>query len=134
MRSNPSTARSGTQTEVFLLPANPFQIILAPWQRGIEKHLLQHRMFHDSWSFTFGNESRTDNALRQPGIANFDFSVFKKIPLEKVVFDFRVEAFNLFNRVQFGAPVTTAGSSTEGWITSVYNNPRLPQVSGRITF
>ncbi len=84
--------------------------------------------------FTFGNESRTDNALRQPGIANFDFSVFKKIPLEKVVFDFRVEAFNLFNRVQFGAPVTTAGSSTEGWITSVYNNPRLLQVSGRITF
>lgn len=84
--------------------------------------------------FTFGNESRTDNGLRQPGIANFDMAVFKKFSLERATFDFRVEAFNLFNRVQFGPPVTTVGSSTEGWITSQYNNPRLLQVSGRISF
>jgi len=84
--------------------------------------------------FTFGNESRTDNALRQPGIANFDLSVFKKITLERATFDFRVEAFNLFNRVQFGPPNTTVGNASEGQITTQYNNPRLLQVSGRISF
>ena len=84
--------------------------------------------------FTFGNESRTDNALRQPGIANFDLSVFKKITLERATFDFRVEAFNLFNRVQFGPPNTVVNNASEGQITSQYNNPRLLQVSGRISF
>jgi hypothetical protein len=84
--------------------------------------------------FTFGNESRTDNALRQPGIANFDLSVYKKFSLERATFDFRVEAFNLFNRVQFCPPNTQVGNSQEGWITSQYNQPRLLQVSGRISF
>ena len=86
-------------------------------------------------NFTFGNESRTDNALRQPGQANWDMSLFKDVPItEKAQFEFRAEAFNIFNRVQFGPPVTTVGSSTEGYITTQYNNPRLLQVSGRISF
>ena len=86
-------------------------------------------------NFTFGNESRTDNTLRQPGQANWDMSLFKDVPItEKAQFEFRAEAFNIFNRVQFGPPVTTVGSSTEGYITTQYNNPRLLQVSGRISF
>ena len=85
--------------------------------------------------FTFGNESRTDNQLRQPGIANWDLSLYKSVPIhEKAALEFRVEAFNLFNRVQFGSPVQTLGSATFGWITSQYNNPRLFQVSGRFSF
>ena len=86
-------------------------------------------------NFTFGNESRTDNKLRQPGQANWDMSLYKDLPItEKAQFEFRAEAFNVFNRVQFGPPVTTVGSSTEGWITAQYNNPRLLQISGRISF
>jgi hypothetical protein len=66
-------------------------------------------------NFTYGNESRTDNKLRGAGTANWDMSLFKDIPVqESMSLDFRVEAFNLFNRVQFGNPVTTLGSSTFG--------------------
>ena len=46
----------------------------------------------------------------------------------------RLEAFNLFNRVQFGAPNTSLGNSQFGWITQQFNNPRLLQLSGRFSF
>lgn len=83
----------------------------------------------------FGNESRTDNTLRTPGTANWDMSVFKDIPLhENLLFNFRVEAFNMFNRVQFGQPNVSVGNASFGSITSQYNNPRILQASGRITF
>lgn len=85
--------------------------------------------------FTFGNESRTDNTLRTPGAANWDMSLFKSVGLkENAKVDIRVEAFNLFNRVQFGSPDSVVGDSQFGQITTQYNNPRLLQISGRVTF
>jgi len=40
-----------------------------------------------------------------PGLANFDFSVVKNIPLtESKSLQFRAEAFNLFNRANFSRP------------------------------
>jgi hypothetical protein len=86
-------------------------------------------------NFTFGNEPRTDSTLRTPGTANWDMSLFKNFPIhENVSFDFRAEAFNLFNRVQFGSPNTQLGNGQFGWITAQFNNPRLLQVSGRLNF
>lgn len=86
-------------------------------------------------AFKFGNESRTDSQLRGPGVANWDISLFKQFPIhENVVLDFRVESFNSFNRVQFGNPDLTRGSSTFGVITSQLNNPRALQLSGRLSF
>jgi Carboxypeptidase regulatory-like domain/TonB dependent receptor len=85
--------------------------------------------------FDFGNESRTDNTLRTPGTANWDLSVFKDFPIhENLTFNFRVEAFNAFNRVQFGQPNVSVGNANFGSINSIYNNPRLFQVSGRVEF
>jgi Carboxypeptidase regulatory-like domain len=86
--------------------------------------------------FNFGDESRTDNTLRTPGVANWDMSLFKDIPIhENLTFNFRAEAFNLFNRVQFGQPASLAvGNTSFGSITSQYNNPRILQMSGRINF
>ena len=86
--------------------------------------------------FTFGNESRTDNTLRLPGIANWDFALFKDTHLtERIAFQLRVESFNLFNRVQFGGPGTSVGSlATNGQITTQANDPRELQLAGRITF
>ena len=86
-------------------------------------------------AFTYGNETRTDPVLRTPGQANWDMSLFKNIPIhENLTFDFRVEAFNLFNRVQFGSPNSTIGNAQAGIITSQYNLPRIFQVSGRFNF
>ncbi len=83
----------------------------------------------------FGNESRTDNTLRTPGTANYDLAVVKDFPIhENLMFHFRVEAFNAFNRVQFGQPNVSVGNASFGSITTQYNNPRLFQASGRIEF
>lgn len=85
--------------------------------------------------FTYGNESRTDNTLRTPGIANWDMAIYKNIPVhESVSLNFRLEAFNLFNRVEFGVPNTQIGTSTVGWITTQANTPRILQIAGRLTF
>lgn len=86
-------------------------------------------------NFRFGNESRTDNQLRAPGIANFDLALFKDTHItERLVLQLRVESFNLFNRVQFGAPNTSIGSAQVGQITTQVNDPRLLQLAGRINF
>ncbi|WP_213803512.1 TonB-dependent receptor [Granulicella sp. dw_53] len=85
--------------------------------------------------FTFGNESRTDNQLRLPGIANWDLALFKDTHVtERVVLQLRVESFNLFNRVQFAGPNTSIGSTQQGQITAQANDPRLLQLAGRINF
>ena len=86
----------------------------------------------------FGNESRTDPSLRGPGIANYDFAVFKRTAItERLKLEFRAEAFNIFNRVQFGQPnlqYTTAANSTFGVISSQLNQPRLMQMALRLAF
>ncbi len=52
---------------------------------------------------TFGGIGR--NALYGPGFGSVDFSVFKKTALtEKIFAEFRVEAFNLFNRTNYANP------------------------------
>ncbi len=86
-------------------------------------------------AFTYGNQSRTDSVLRTPGQANWDMALFKSIDFrEKAALELRLEAFNLFNRVQFGNPNTSIGNAQAGTITSQYNLPRIFQVSGRINF
>jgi hypothetical protein len=85
--------------------------------------------------FTFGNESRTDNTLRLPGVANWDLALFKETHVsERVALELRVESFNLFNRVQFSGPNTSVGSATNGQITAQANDPRTLQLAGRINF
>jgi len=86
-------------------------------------------------AFTFGNSSRTTPDFRTHGTANFDLSLFKNFPLrESVRVQFRFEAFNAFNRVQFAAPNTTAGNNAFGQITAQQNTPRQLQVALKILF
>ena len=85
--------------------------------------------------FSLGDESRVDPTLRAQGINNWDFSASKTTRLtEQARLDFRVEFFNLFNRVQFGPPNTSFGGSSFGKITSQRNNPREVQLSLRASF
>ncbi|MBV8728838.1 MAG: hypothetical protein JO336_03420 [Acidobacteriia bacterium] len=88
--------------------------------------------------YTLGDESRTDPLVRGPGINNFDFSLFKRTAFtERFNLEFRAEAFNLFNRVQFSPPNTvdtTAANSTFGVISSQLNQPRLLQMALRLGF
>ena len=88
--------------------------------------------------YTLGNEARTDPNLRGPGIANYDFAIFKRTSItERFNLEFRAEAFNLFNRVQFAPPntvATTAANNTFGVISSQLNQPRLMQLAMRLRF
>jgi hypothetical protein len=87
--------------------------------------------------FTFGNEPRVDPRLRQEGINNFDFALFKTTrfgPDNKLGLQFRAEFFNLFNRPQFGPPDTTLGDAQFGVVSSQVNDPRLIQFGLRTTF
>lgn len=82
--------------------------------------------------FEYGDESRTDSQLRSAGIANWDFSVFKETAFhDRYQLEFRAEAFNVFNRVQFGPPGTQLGTSSFAVVNSQVNQPRLIQFALR---
>jgi hypothetical protein len=73
--------------------------------------------------------------VRQPGIANYDFSLFKNTKItERVGLQFRTEVFNIFNRVQFGPPGETLGNAQFGVISSQLNLPRLIQFALRLNY
>jgi hypothetical protein len=90
--------------------------------------------FSSAAAYTFGDTSRFLN-VRGPGLFNWDFSVFKSFSVrERIKAQFRAEALNATNTVQFSNPNTTLGSSTFGVITSQANLPRLLQLGIRATF
>src|SRR5262249_53724147 len=58
--------------------------------------------FADPRGLTFGNAGR--NILRNPRTTNFDWSLAKNFKInENTGFQFRVEAFNVFNHTQWSA-------------------------------
>ena len=85
--------------------------------------------------WTFGNEPRVDATLRQQGVNNFDFAVFKRTTIyERAEIEFRAELFNLFNHPQFGPPNGSLTSSTFGQVTNTVNLPRLVQFGLKFVF
>jgi hypothetical protein len=78
--------------------------------------------------FTFGNEPVFSPVLRAPGVRNFDLSLFKNFDVTTgIKAQFRVEALNAFNRVQFSGPNTSVTSSSVGVISGQANAPRQLQ-------
>jgi hypothetical protein len=85
--------------------------------------------------FTFGNAPRVMPNLRGPGTDNFDLSLFKNTRIgERFQLQFRAEAFNLFNRVQFDNPNTNINSNAFGVISNQQNLPRNVQLGLRLLF
>jgi hypothetical protein len=90
---------------------------------------------------TWGNAGR--NLVRGPNFWQIDVDLSKSFLLtERFVLDFRAEAFNLFNRAQWGDPVGELTSPSFGQITTTVNNgsatgsgtPRQFQFSMRFHF
>jgi len=86
---------------------------------------------------TVGNEHK--NALEgNPSYTDFDASLLKDFAVsEKMKFQLRAEAYNVFNQVNFGGPgsnVNPQGSSTFGVISSTVGNPRQMQVALKLLF
>jgi hypothetical protein len=100
---------------------------------------------------TYPNAGR--NTIRLPGINNFDASLAKRFNFtERVAFEFRAEAYNLFNNSQYVAGFPSAANlrsrtaSSIDALTQVANpvfnrpdlafqsNARFLQLAGRVTF
>jgi hypothetical protein len=70
---------------------------------------------------TFGNAGR--NLVRGPSLWQADVGLNKRFPVrERVSLDFRAEAFNLFNRAQFGNPAGDFSTASFGRITTTVND------------
>jgi hypothetical protein len=60
---------------------------------------------------TFGDAGR--NILRNPHRTNFDMALFKRFAIaESKAFEFRAEAFNVFNHTQWGTIAGDGGSAS----------------------
>jgi hypothetical protein len=68
----------------------------------------------------FGNAPR--NNVRGPNFTQFDLAASKNVPLGgRAKLQLRIEAFNLFNRVNFLAPAANRSAATFGTITNTYD-------------
>ena len=81
--------------------------------------------------------------FRGPGRTNLDLALAKTTPItERLNFEFRLEAFNVFNHTQFANPDTNIDDVTFGQITSTtlgtgvaeVQTQRILQLAGRLTF
>jgi hypothetical protein len=91
--------------------------------------------FRLSRAFELGNVPRSVALTRSPLTFQDDLSAIKDFNIhESIRLQFRLEAFNLLNRVQFGFPNTTVNSATFGQITSQGNLPRNVQAALKLYF
>jgi hypothetical protein len=76
---------------------------------------------------TFGTAGR--NILRNPRRTNFDMALFKHVAIhENVAFEFRAEAFNVFNHAEW-SNMYGGGGSAPGDTNNVFGNPGFLQVT-----
>jgi hypothetical protein len=87
--------------------------------------------------YTYGNLHRNDQS--GPGRELVNFSMFKNLPIyERLTFQLRAEAFNLFNHANPSNPNSTGnpqlGTANFGTITSTQTDARVLQLVGKINF
>ncbi len=92
-------------------------------------------------SGTYGDAGR--NLARAPGLWQTDLAMAKKVAVsERLAMEFRADAFNVFNRAQFGSPSANLSSPLSfGVITTLVNSsatgsgtPRQFQLALRLSF
>jgi hypothetical protein len=77
------------------------------------------------------------NALRAPGFMSYDVSLRKRLPLAGVrELSIEVNAFNVFNRANFAAPIEVLSDARFGQVTRTHpaSNPRQIQFGARMSF
>jgi hypothetical protein len=97
--------------------------------------------YFNTAAFTQNALGTPGNAARRffygPGMDNYDMALLKNLRLtESKSFQFRIEAFNIFNHAQFFRPQSVDGniaSSTFGQVVSA-DPPRLVQLGAKLLF
>jgi outer membrane receptor protein involved in Fe transport len=84
---------------------------------------------------SFGNLPPVISSIRNPGQKTVDFSLTKKIPIYKEYnLEFRADAYNLFNWVEFAGPDAGPADVTFGLINGTTVEPRVLQVAAKFKF
>jgi hypothetical protein len=79
--------------------------------------------FTNPAQYTFGNDSRTEPDLRNPGLITFDSVLSRWQPIrEGMRLQFRAEMYDILNHPNLGAPSTSITSTNFGQITSKSTN------------
>jgi hypothetical protein len=77
----------------------------------------------------------TRNSMRSQATYNDDLSLFKTFPIkEQLNMEFRAEAFNVFNLINYGTPDSNLADPQVGTITSIAGNPRQLQFALKLNF
>jgi hypothetical protein len=85
--------------------------------------------------YRFGTTPRTFNGARSDKTTNYDLSLHKNTSLtEKLMLQFRAEAFNLTNTPVFAPPNTSFGATGFGTVSSQANQPRIVQFGMKLVF
>jgi len=138
-----NTLWSGQPVNLSYNPAAAFQVsqTLPDWRGGISYRpnvtgpvmMPEGQRNHDNWlnpatvvvptdpSQPFGSAGR--NIARRPGLAQLDLGVQKSFRIPKregMALQFRAEAFNLFNRTNFGNPQINRSTAGFGQIRSTF--------------
>ena len=83
----------------------------------------------------FGNAAR--NTQQGFGINNWDFSLYKSVPIRRLGesgrLQIRAELFNVWNHTQFRNPAATVNAFGFGLVNSTFD-PRIMQLAGKLFF
>lgn len=84
-------------------------------------------------SLAFGSVGR--DSIRSAPTYNDDLSLFKHFPIKNTLtVEFRAEAFNVFNLINYGTPDPNLGDKAAGTISGLAGNPRQLQFALKVTF
>jgi len=108
--ANTAAANNGSPTSFPDMVGNPNSGIPSGVLPGLGPLAANPNVFFAPRGLTFGNAGR--NSLRNPHRTNFDMALFKRFAIaESKAFEFRAEAFNVFNHTQWGTIFGDGGSA-----------------------
>jgi hypothetical protein len=134
---------NGTGTNVFAnLVGNPYSVPQAGSANFSGPLLYNPQAFAAPTGLTFGTAGR--NLLRNPSYLNFNMGLFKRFYVtENKYFEFRAEAFNVFNHTEFQGVDGSLGcyqSNNSGCLNTQFllptsaHEPRLLQLGMKLIF
>jgi hypothetical protein len=109
-------------------------VVAADGQRSIDNYFNRNLITIPTVDQSFGNAGR--NIARSDSFYQFDFGLQKnfRLPITEVSkIEFRLEAFNLFNKTNFGAANADRSSSAFGAIRSTFPARQI-QLALKVSF
>jgi carboxypeptidase family protein/TonB-dependent receptor-like protein len=126
------TGLAATETPLLVPGADPY-LATPTWNSSSTAlQYLNMAAFAQNTPGVWGNTPK--GYVRGPGFFNVDMALSRNVPVGGQKLELRVEVFNVFNRVNFGNPVTTLGATNAGAITTTNGDMRIMQFAAKFNF